>query len=67
MSPDPVRHGRAHGHGIPACLCGKAGVRNGAHDAYHCPDTHIWLEAKCNDPACGYCHGRPFLAPVPRA
>lgn len=29
------------------------------HDAMYCPRCDMWLEPKCSDPDCDFCHRRP--------
>lgn len=39
--------------------CGTKIERHEEHDAYFCPVCRRWLEAKCGDPQCELCKGRP--------
>lgn len=51
-----VLHGRAIRNGrVPTCLCGVVGKRDDMCDAYYCPVSNKWLEARCIHPACNFC------------
>lgn len=36
------------------------------YDAFYDPETLEWVEEKCGDPDCDFCHDRPEKAPEDR-
>ena len=39
--------------------CGNATEMNHDFDALYCRQCNRWIDAKCSDPACQFCSGRP--------
>jgi len=47
-------------HGNTQCVsCGNIRQYDNVYDAYLCAHCNIWLEPKCSDTECEYCHERP--------
>jgi hypothetical protein len=62
------RHGVMENAAHRCTFCGEAAMYSGrtnddeqrGHDAHFCDACDVWLEARCDEHSCAYCHRRPL-------